>query len=185
MRNLSRVFAVLAMVSLAVGFAAARPAEPSEDRAIVIVFSDGHRQSFSMSDVDRIDFKTPAVVFKDGHQVKIAAADIARIEFAASADAMRPGRAHFFGKWEVGDGSGNTFYITLEEGGEARKTRGAPRGTWVFVDGEARISWDDGWHDAIRKVGTVHEKFAYEPGRTFDDQPSNVTAARNTQAKPI
>jgi hypothetical protein len=53
------------------------------------------------------------------------------------------------------------------------------------VDGEARISWDDGWHDAIRKVGTTHEKRAYEPGKSFDDQPSNVTAARNTQARPI
>ena len=49
----------------------------------------------------------------------------------------------------------------------------------------ARIAWDDGWHDAIRKRGSVHEKVAFEPGKTFDDAPSNVTAARNTQPKPI
>jgi hypothetical protein len=53
------------------------------------------------------------------------------------------------------------------------------------VDGEARIAWDDGWHDVIRKVGTTHEKLAYEPGKSLDDQSSNVTAARNTQPKPI
>ena len=47
------------------------------------------------------------------------------------------------------------------------------------------LAWDDGWHDAIRKVGSRHEKRAYEPGKSFDDPPSNVTDARNTQPKPI
>jgi hypothetical protein len=54
-----------------------------------------------------------------------------------------------------------------------------------MADGEARISWDDGWHDAIRKVGTKHEKVAYEPGKSFSDTPSNVTTARNTEPRPI
>jgi hypothetical protein len=53
------------------------------------------------------------------------------------------------------------------------------------VDGEARISWDDGWHDVIRKVGAKHEKFAYEPGKSFSDPPANVTAAVRTEVKPI
>jgi hypothetical protein len=53
------------------------------------------------------------------------------------------------------------------------------------VNGEARISWDDGWHDVIRKVGAKHEKVAYEPGKSYDDKPANVTEARNTQPKPI
>jgi hypothetical protein len=53
------------------------------------------------------------------------------------------------------------------------------------VNGEAEISWDDGWHDAIRKVGTKHEKFAFEPGKSFSDSPSNVTNATNTQPNPI
>jgi hypothetical protein len=60
-----------------------------------------------------------------------------------------------------------------------------PRGTWTYVDGEARIAWDDGWHDIIRKVGATHEKRAFEPGKSFDDTPSNITAAKNTETKPI
>ncbi len=82
-------------------------------------------------------------------------------------------------------GDGGNFYITLEADGEAQKTHGESHGRWVLVDGEARISWDDGWHDIIRKVGSKHEKLAFEPGRSFDDSPSNVTAARNTEPRPI
>jgi hypothetical protein len=167
--------------------AEARPA--GEDRSsVVIIFKDGHRQSFATSEIVRIDFKAPAVVYKDGHQEKIAAGDIARIEFIGSdadAGATIPGRSHFIGKWEVGQGNGQNFFITLDADGTARKSIGASHGTWTVVDGEARVSWDDGWHDAIRKVGTKHEKFAYEPGKSYSDKPSNVTDARNTEAKPI
>jgi hypothetical protein len=53
------------------------------------------------------------------------------------------------------------------------------------VNGEARINWDDGWHDAIVKVGSKYEKRAYEHGKTFSDEPSNVTDAKNTNAQPI
>ena len=73
----------------------------------------------------------------------------------------------------------------LEANGDAKKTLGSSHGTWTLVDGQARISWDDGWHDVIRKVGGKHEKLAYEPGKSFDDPPTNVTAARNTEQKPI
>jgi len=139
------------------------------------------------AEIARIDLKAPsAVVYKDGHQDKISAADISRIEFESSAlSAMTPGRNHFVGKWEVGEGNGGRFFITLDADGDARKSIGSSHGTWTLVDGEARISWDDGWHDAIRKVGTKHEKRAFEPGRSFDDPPSNVTAAINTQPRPI
>ena len=81
-------------------------------------------------------------------------------------------------EWEV-------RYITLDENGEATKSIGAAHGLWTYVDGEARIAWDDGWHDAIRKVGTKHEKFAYAPGKSFSDEPSNVTDARNPNPQPI
>jgi hypothetical protein len=161
---------------------------PADDRdSMVITFKDGHRQSFAMSEIARLDFKIPAtIIFKDGHQQNIPTADIARIEFENPAgSAVVPGRAHFVGKWEVGEGNGRTFIITLEADGDAKKSIGAAHGTWTVVNGEARISWDDGWRDAIRKVGAKHEKFAYEPGKSFDDTPSNVTAARNTQPRPI
>jgi len=182
------VIRVIALSGLALFGLAEAVAAPADDRgSIVIVFKDGHRQSFAMAEIARMDFKAPAViVYKDGHQDKFAPSEIARIEFGnPSSSEMTPGRGHFVGKWEVGQGNGSTFYITLDADGEARKTLGSSHGTWTLVDGEARISWDDGWHDAIRKVGTKHEKRAFEPGKSFSDEPSNVTAARNTQPKPI
>jgi hypothetical protein len=176
---------VVLMLASASGFAKTGAAAASEE-SIVLVFKDGHRKSLDMADVARIEFKTPVtIVFKDGREQRIAAADIARIEFEASAGATAADRARFVGKWELGEGNGGNFYATLEANGEARKSKGSSHGTWTVVDGEARISWDDGWHDAIRKVGAKYEKFAYEPGKSFDDTPSNVTAARNTQPKPI
>jgi hypothetical protein len=175
-----QIFAVLVLV--AIGSFAPAGATPADDhRQMVIVFKDGHR--LDLASVARIDFKSPIViVFKDGHQQNVPAADIAHIEFESSSI---PSRNHFVGKWEVGEGNGSNFYITLEADGVARKSIGSHHGTWVLVDGEARISWDDGWHDAIRKVGAKHEKLAFEPGKSFDDTPSNITAARTTEPRPI
>lgn len=174
------------MLASASGFAKTGAVAASDQESIVLVFKDGHRKSLDMADVARIEFKTPVtIVFKDGRQQRMAAADIARIEFESSAGATAADRARFVGKWELGEGNGSNFYATLEADGDARKSTGSSHGTWTVVDGEARISWDDGWHDAIRKVGAKYQKFAYEPGKSFDDTPSNVTAARNTQPKPI
>jgi hypothetical protein len=155
--------------------------------SVVIVYKDGHRQTFAMNQISSIDFKTPAVVaYKDGRREKITA-EIARIEFdTAGLGTTMPTRAHYIGKWQVGDGNGHTFFITLDDDGAARKTLGVPHGTWTLVDGEARIAWDDGWHDVIVKVASgKHEKRAFEPGKSLDDAPANVTEARNTQTKPI
>ena len=44
-------------------------------------------------------------------------------------------------------------------------------------DGEAQISWDDGWLDAIRRVNGKFQKAAYSPGTSFSDKPANVTDA--------
>jgi hypothetical protein len=133
------------------------------------------------------------ITMKDGRQQKIPMADVAHIEFQGSAakaaacgtSDFTPGMRHFVGKWEVGQGNGMNFFITLRANGQAEKSIGGTHGTWTLVNGEAEISWDDGWHDAIRKVGAKHEKVAFEPGRTFSDTPTNVTNARNTQPEPI
>jgi hypothetical protein len=185
MRHFARVAAAVPLLLLAFCAIANTAASPEDRTSIAIVFKDGHRQTFAAAEIARIDFKAGAVVYKDGRRARIAAADIERIEFAPSDTATMPGRSHFVGKWEVGEGNGRNFFITLEENGDAEKSLDATHGTWTLVDGEARIAWDDGWHDIIRKVGTKHEKFAFEPGRSLDDTPSNVTAARNTQPKPI
>lgn len=188
MRGLKHVVGVSAILLAAFSAAPAqpRPAPADDHEAIVIVYKDGHRQSLASAEVARIDLKAPAaIVYKDGHREKIAA-EIEHIEFGDSGTATgQPGRGHFVGKWEVGEGNGSHFYITLEANGDARKSIGEEHGTWTLVDGEAHIAWDDGWHDAIRKVGSKHEKVAFEPGKTFGDSPSNVTQARNTEPKPI
>ena len=120
---------------------------------------------------------TLVITFKDGHQQTFSMSDIARVQYVGASDAyLAP--AYFLGKWEVGDGNSGTFLITLESNGEASKTLGASHGVWTIEGNEARISWDDGWHDAIRKTSSGHEKLAYEPGTTFSGKPQNVTNAR-------
>jgi hypothetical protein len=188
MHALARFIGIFGVVLLGLIAATAKPVPlPDDHSSIVIVFKDGHRQSFAMAEITSIDFKAPSeVLYKDGHKEKLSAADIARIEFDTSGlAASKPGQAHFVGKWEAGDGHGGHFFITLDADGKAKKSTGNPHGTWTLMDGEARISWDDGWHDILRKVGSKHEKRAYGPGKSFEETPSNVTSARNTHPKPI
>lgn len=157
----------------------------ADDRgSVVIVYKDGHRQSLAAAFVTSIDVKSGAIIYKDGHREKLRA-EIERIEFGDSGTTTTLGRGHYIGKWKVGRGNGDTFLITLEADGEARKSIGPPHGTWTMVDGEAHITWDDGWHDALRKVGSSHEKLAFEPGKTFGDDPTNVTKAEKTDQEPI
>jgi hypothetical protein len=135
---------------------------------MVIVFKDGHRQSFNLGEIERVEFPAaPAAVA------------------SASGNSLMPSRAHYIGKWEVGDGSGNNFYITLEENGDAWRSLGHVHGRWEYKDGEARVTWDDGVHDAIRKAGSSYQKFAYGEGKSFTDIPDNVANARNTSPHPI
>jgi hypothetical protein len=185
MRGLIRLGAVLVVVLFTFAAADAKPS-PDEHDSVVIVYKNGHRQSLAQESIASIDLKSGAISFKDGHREKLAS-PIDRIEFGESGVTARmPGRGHYVGKWEVGEGNGNAkFFITLDADGSARKSIGAEHGTWTLVDGEARVSWDDGWKDVLRKVGSKHEKAAHEPGSSFDDPPSNVTAARNTNPRPI
>lgn len=131
------------------------------------------------------DPTTLVITFKDGHQQTFLMSEVDRVEYVGASDAIL-GQDYFLGKWEVGDGSSSgTFQITLEANGEASKTLGASHGIWTIEGNEARINWDDGWHDAIRKVGSNNEKFAFEPGTTFSDKPNNVAAARKLDSKSV
>ena len=90
--------------------------------------------------------------------------------------------ATFIGEWKVGLGvAGQSFTITLEKGGKATKTHGSPNGTWTVFGDEARITWDDGWHDVIRKAGDHWEKAAFAPGKSFTDTPDNIAGATRTE----
>jgi len=168
MRTFVSIAALVAMLSLAQPASFAKT--PSAAGAsIVIVFKDGHTQTFNLADIARIDF--PAAPAGAGGD--------------SAANPQWPSRARFLGKWEVGDGTGSNFFITLSENGEARKSMGNVRGRWIYVEGEARITWDDGWQDAIRKVGTIYEKFAYSKGKTFTSDPDNVANAKLTTPHSI
>jgi hypothetical protein len=157
--------ATLLLLTVSSSFAAPPPANKTTSGQIVIVFKDGHKQSYNLADIERVEFPTA--------------------EVASSANTSGPSRGHFIGKWEVGDGAGNTFYITLSEDGNAVRSMGGVHGKWTYVNGEAQVTWDDGPQDAIRKVGSHFQKFAYESGKQFSDVPANVTNARNITPKPI
>lgn len=148
-------------------FVHAAPAAKSGSGTIVLVFKDGHRQSFNLSEIDRVEFPPSGL---------------------ASAEPSNPNwppRGRFFGKWEVGDGSGGTFYITLQENGKAHRTIHEIDGHWYYANGEAQIIWNDGAKDAIRKVGNNFRKYAYSSGKSFTDQPDNEGDAHNTSPRPI
>jgi len=172
MRSMVRVASLATMLCLLVpvGFAkTSTPATKSGAGTIVIVFKDGRRQSFNLSDVLRVEFPT-------GGDAASASAP-----FSPSL----PSRGHFLGKWECGDGSGGTFYITLDDNGDAWRSLHHEHGKWAYVNGEAQVSWDDGVKDAIRKVGSKYEKYAYGSGKSFTDTPDNVATAQNTMPHPI
>jgi hypothetical protein len=156
-------FAAVICLALPAGFVHAAP--KSTPATLVIVFKDGHRQSFNLSEIERVEFPAASA--------------------PAASSTQMPSRSHFLGKWEVGDGNGRTFYITLYDDGAARKTLGDSHGRWEYVDGEVQITWDDGWHDAIRKVGSGYKKFAYGEGKSFKDKEDNSSDARNTTPHPI
>jgi len=187
MTKSSKPIFVLVFVACVLGVAASAQNSTSHEKpgSLVLTFKDGHQRSFSTTELSRIEFDPPRIVLKNGRVENFSKGEIVRLEMKDSGDNGVLGRNHFVGKWKVGDGLGSHFFITLERDGVATKTIGASHGTWELVNGEARISWDDGWHDAIRKVGDKHEKCAFEPGKSFDDPPSNVGDARNTTAQPI
>ncbi|HUI43149.1 MAG TPA: hypothetical protein VL523_14395 [Terriglobia bacterium] len=161
MRNRWKIAAALGAFALATGALGtgavqlnAKPAAQDDSGIMAMVLNNGKQRSFGLADVARIEFNT-----------------------AASPTPVL-GRARFLGEWTVGDGAGGKFMITLKSDGSAHKTMGDRRGgTWTVVNGEARITWDDGWHDAIRKAGSKYEKAAYSPGHSFSDEPDNVADA--------
>jgi hypothetical protein len=169
MRTISRFAAAIPILCLAVPalFAAPPASQKGTPGTLVIVFKDGHRQSFNLSEIERVEFPGSA-----------SAA-------VGTTPPNAPSRGRFLGKWECGDGSGGNFYITLEESGDATRSIGDVHGKWVYVEGEARVTWDDGAEDAIRKAGSRFQKSAYSAGKSFTDEPDNVTNARNTTPHPI
>lgn len=168
MSKIAKVAGLLALVLVVAPSGFSKTAD-AKNGTIVLVFKDGHRQTFSLADIARVEFPGES-----------GAADA-----GLSSQGMPP-RGHFVGKWEVGDGMGNNFFITLNETGDAiRSLGGDVHGRWVYVNGEARITWDDGAKDTLRKVGSRDQKSAYGSGKSFTDAPDNTANARNTTHRPI
>ncbi len=162
---------LLSVTTLAIGVLFVLPASQaqagSHSNSLVIVFKDGHRQSVNLNEVQRLEFPGPVP--------------------AGMISTPGPSRARYVGKWEVGEGNGENFYITLRDDGSALRTMNAiehERGHWDYVNGEAQVTWDDGWQDCIRKIGSQFKKYAYSQGKAFTDEPDNVTNARNLTQNP-
>jgi hypothetical protein len=168
MRKLVSVSAL--SILLLVGVVAhAAPPDKAASGSLVVVFKDGHRQTFNLADVDRLEYPGGSM----------AAADLGAPKSQLTA------RGRYVGKWQVGDGNGSTFFITLNENGSAYRSLGDMHGKWAYSNGDALITWNDGGGDAIRRVGSRFQKFAYMNGKSFSDSPDNVTEAHNTSPKPI
>ena len=162
MRYLGTLAAALGLIVLAAPQTRSQAKLPDDrNSTMVIILKDGQRRSFPMSEVERIEFTTPAL------------------------QSSTAGQGRFLGKWKVGNGIGGYFFITLERNGVAWKTLNAPHGTWAVVDGEAQITWEDGWRDAIRKVGDKYQKVAYSPGTTFSDPPNHTASAESVDRAPL
>jgi len=143
-------------------------AKTSEGQTLVIVLKNGRQQSFAMAEVDRIEF-----------QGSSSAAAV------PEAFGDQPSRGYFLGKWRLGQGNGDTFDVTLDAKGRASKNIGSnSHGSWTVVNGEARITWDEGSYDAIRKVGGRWQKFWYPDGN-FSGTAKNITAADHIESNPI
>ncbi len=164
MRKMAKLAVVLVAFVVVALPAACVAQQATGAGTVVIVFKDGHRQSIPLGDIERMEFPGPVP--------------------AGMLSIPGPSRARLLGKWEVGEGNGENFYITLKDDGTAWRSLGNEHGTWQYNNGAAEVTWDDGWQDAIRKVGGWYKKFAYSEGKTFASDPDNVTNARNVSQNP-
>jgi len=111
MRNLVKIALALGVLTLV-----ARAAD--DKNSVVITFKDGHQQSFPLSEVSKIQFKTPSKTTS------------VPLPISSSGSA-----GHFMGRWRCGDGQGRNFIITLDRDGHATKSIGSAHGTWTVENG--------------------------------------------------
>ncbi len=191
MRRFTHIAWTVALLLAAI----AVPATAQQHEALVIIFKDGRQQVVSLA-TSRVEFQgLDATISGPGRPLTFHVSDIDHIELTADeASYSTFGRARFVGRWKVGDGVGGYFYITLNRDGSADRSRNQShfitysaesKGTWDVIAGRARITWNDGWKDELRKVGDKYQKVAFEPGRSFTDKPSNVDTAENTNPEPL
>ncbi len=145
--------------------------------SIVIIFKDGHQQSFSLSSIANIEFKEMPAETQSEPESSLGPGTV---KITGSLPALAAGREGFLGDWAVRPVNGADFFITLSENGQASKTIGVNHGTWTFTNGEAIITWEDGIHDVIRKNGQKYEDRTYAAGKALSGTPSLTSDAVNT-----
>jgi serine/threonine protein kinase len=88
-----------------------------------------------------------------------------------------PEEKFFLGKWDCTGG----FVITLNADYTALKTTSRPRGHWQYVNGEARITWEDGIHNTIRRDGDGFQKLFWKAGVSPESPPQHSRPARKQE----
>ena len=110
---------------------------------------------------------------------------------ATASEAVSPMlfRNEFLGFWEITDTRRDTFFLYLKRGGKAsiasRDRKRAPEsedGYWSLAADEARISWDSGLKDLIRKHADGYLYLAFDDEGTFRDQPEFSSPAVRVDA---
>lgn len=81
---------------------------------------------------------------------------------------LRRDASAFIGVWDCGD-----VVITLDADYSARKNRHNPLGSWRFVNGEARIDWDDGVRNVLRRDGQGFRKLTWPAGAGTNSPPTS------------
>lgn len=91
----------------------------------------------------------------------------------------------FVGRWRIINNEGKTAsYFTLTPSLTATKSHApSQKGTWEVYHGEARIVWSGGWRDILRPQNEFVLKIAFQPGRNWDDSPTNIERAVKVQQK--
>ena len=86
----------------------------------------------------------------------------------------------------MGDGNIFTFFITLKENGEAYRSLRNENGKWAYVNGEARITWNDGAQDVIRRMRRQRQEELHT-WLVSRSQMSRITSRKrgNTSPRPI
>ncbi len=90
----------------------------------------------------------------------------------------------YFGVWDVTDGAGKHFQITLDPKGAATSTyKGGEKGMWTIHGDKLQINWSNSWRDFIRAVSNDrYQKVAYAPGASLDGKPTNISRAERVKA---
>lgn len=90
------------------------------------------------------------------------------------------------GHWKVSDGSGQQYYITVNEDRSADSTLPHHgQGYWSVEDHNIRITWQNRWIDYLVVTETGVSRVGCAPGTTLNDIPENSSTAVRVESVPL